>query len=127
MAKNNRSVTITDAIARPRNEKEMQETLQMTANALLGTHGDGEWDCGVAGATCYYHKYAQFWNAKVSLTFSGTVIISFPFTIVDSILKQIKDDGTTTNVYVSNAKQVTLTGSGKYILELFFVKNVKEV
>jgi hypothetical protein len=124
----NRSVTITDTNAKPKGDKEVMDTIQMTANALQGTWGDGDWDGGITGAVGSYCKRGIFWDAKLVYTISGSATIKFPFTVVESIVR-ITNTATLASVisYIQKGKTLAVTGSGKFILEVLFVRNTKEV
>lgn len=121
------SVTITEAMAKPQSPKEMGVAVESFANALDGTYGTGEWDGGVEGASGFWHRYSQYWDAKLVVTISTSQLIVFPFTVIDSLLRLTKLDGTSSIIYIENAKQLNVAGNGKYVLELFFVKNTKEL
>jgi hypothetical protein len=129
MSRNNsgRSVTITDSNAKPKSEKEVMDTVQMTANALLGTYGDGEWNGGIGGAQGFYCRYAKFWDAKLVYEIHGSTEILFPFTLVEAIVRITNaSSGATSINYVERSLTLPVSGDGKYILEVFFVKNIKE-
>lgn len=130
MATNNRNktTTITDSNAKPINQTEVSNSLQMMANALKGTYGDGEFDGGLGqGAEGYWHRYAMYWDAKLVCTAYGAVTITFPYTIVDSMVKVYDTTTNTTGVYyIQSSKTLTFTASGKTIVEVSFVKNTKE-
>lgn len=129
MAANNRSrsVTITQANAKFTTDKELRETVQMTANALEGTHGDGDWDGGIEGATGFFYRYAKFWNAKIVYEIHGSNSLVFPFTLVDAVVRITNAaTGATTSTFVDRSRTMAISGDGKYVLEVSFVKNVKE-
>lgn len=130
VGQSNRVTVITDANAKPQNEKEMAETIQALVNANKGSNGDGTWDGGVDGATGYWSKYRMFWDAKLVFTASGSITVTLPFTVVDNTVRVIKC-GTTPAVevlyYLERSKTISLTGlNGKTVIELSMVKNIKE-
>jgi hypothetical protein len=130
MATNNRNktTTITDSNAKPINQVEMANSLQMMANALKGTYGNGEFDGGLGSiANGYWHRYAMFWDAKLVFTATGSVTITFPYTVVDSMVKVYDASANTASVYyIESSKTLTFTASGKTIVEVSFCKNTKE-
>jgi len=104
------------------------DTVQMTANALLGTNGDGVWDGGSVGGVGYYCRYAMFWDAKLVYTLHGSESLVFPFTLVEAVVRITNTaTGATSINYVENDRTLAVSGDGKYVLEVSFVKNTKEV
>lgn len=127
---NSRVTVITDSNAKPANEKELAETIQALVNATRGANGTGDWDAGIDGANGSWAKYLMFWDARVSFEVTGSVEITFPFTVVSSVVRVIKC-GTVNPVevlyYVDKAKTLTLSGlNGRTVVELSMVKNTKE-
>jgi len=131
MARNNvntRSVTITESNAKPVSEKEIKETIQMIANALEGTYGDGDWDGGITGANGFYTQYARYWDAKLVYTLNGSADVVFPFTVVESFVRVTNVITKVTVInYIEKSRRLGVSGDGKYILEVCLVKNTKEV
>jgi hypothetical protein len=125
-----RATVVTEAMAKPTNEREAKEAMVQVVNALRGTYGTGEWDGGFDGASGYWTKYSMFWDAKLSFDGGGSATITFPFTVVDSIVKVYMVSGVTVtqeNHYIVKGNNLTLAGlTGKTIIELAFVKNTKE-
>lgn len=120
----NRSTIVTDAIAKPINESEVQTSIQTLANACRGTYGDGEWTGGIGGVG-YYVQYAMFWDAKLSFNATGDVVVVLPFTLLDSIVT-LTDIVTMVRryIHVQSGNTLSITGlTGKTILEINFAKN----
>lgn len=126
-----RTTIVTEAMAKPTNEREAKEAMVQVVNALRGSYGTGEWDGGFDGATGYWTKYSMFWDAKLSFVGSGTTTVTFPFTVIDSIVKVFKITGTSATqelIYIAKGNSLALTGlTGTTIIELAFVKNTKEI
>lgn len=131
MAKNNRNktTTITDSTAKPINDDEVATSLQLMANALKGTYGYGEFNGGLGEniGNGYWHRYAMYWDAKLVFTGTGTTTITFPYTVIDSMV-HVYDTATNTDqvYYIENSKTLTFNASGKTIVEVSFVKTGRE-
>lgn len=124
----NRCTVVTDALAKPQNEKELAETISSLVNATRGSNGDGQWDGGVGGEGTWV-KYRMFWDAKLVFSGLGSTTITFPFTVVDSVVRVIKCGTTPIEglYYVNGRKTLDITGlNGTTIIELSMVKNTKE-
>lgn len=127
---NSSAAKVTSATASPQNEAEVKEAISTMANALKGTYSTGSFDGGI-GASGLYHRYAEFWDAKLVTTTTGSTTITFPFTLVDAIVEQhtISDGGalSTNTLYAHNTRTVPLTLSGvKTIISVAMVHNTKE-
>lgn len=130
MAKS-RSVTLTDANAVPNTPSEVAQSLQSCVNALRGTYATGSFDGGIVGSVGYYHKYAEFWEAKLVLTATGNTAITFPYTLVDAVLNiyTISDMGVVSlsRKYAHETKDIQIVlGGVKTIIEVAMVHNTKE-
>lgn len=124
----NRCTVVTDALAKPQNEKELAETISSLVNATRGSNGDGQWDGGVGGEGTWV-KYRMFWDAKLVFSGLGSTTITFPFTVVDSVVRVIKCGTAPIEglYYVNGRKTLDITGlNGTTIIELSMVKNTKE-
>lgn len=124
-----KSTTVNESLASPKTAQETSNTIQTLVNALKGVYGNGDWDGGLGDiATGYYHRYAMYWDAKLSFTASGSVTLTFPFTVVDSIVKVFDVTSKTMAVYyLDNSNSLSLTSlNGKTIIEVSFVQNTKE-
>lgn len=126
----NRVTVVTDANAKPKNETELAETISTLVNANRGSNGDGTWDGGVDGSNGYWVKYRMFWDAKLSFVASGTTTITFPFTVVDSVVRVIRcgtNPGVEVLYYIDRSKTLSLSNlNGRTVIELSMVKNIKE-
>lgn len=124
---NSRITVVTEAMAKPKNEREATEAMMNVVNSLRGSNGQGEWDGGLAG-TGYWVKYSMFWDGKLTFDGTGSTTITFPFTVIDSMVKVYAvATNTVKNYYVSNSKTLDVSGlTGKTIVEITFVKNGKE-
>ena len=130
MAKNSSAAKVTSATAAPQNDVELRESVATMANALKGTYATGTFDGGI-GASGLYHRYAEFWDAKLVTTVTGSTTITFPFTLVDSLVYQnsISDTGEVTEkaYHVDNSKTLSLVLTGvKNIIEVAMVHNTRE-
>ena len=126
----NKTVKISESNANPINEVEVKQTLTMLANALKGTYGTGEFNGGLGDelAYGYWHQYAMYWDAKLVFTATGSVTITFPFTLVDAPVRIFNvSDSSSSVYYVHKSKSITISATGKTIVEVGFVKNIKEV
>ena len=123
----NKATTINESLASPKNQADVENSIRQLTNAVRGIYGTGEWDGGVAGSG-YYHRYAMYWDAKLTFTGSGSTILSFPFTVVDSLVRVTDIATLTTKVYyIENNNQLSVSNlGGKTIVEVSFVKNTKE-
>lgn len=130
MAEATRSTTITDAHAKPINEREKAVAWQAIVAALRGVWGTGPWDGGIGG-TGDWEKHSKFWDATLQADISGDVTITFPFTVVKSVVKVWKMDlggteATLSASYIESGKTLLVSHSGRIVVELSRVKNTKE-
>lgn len=121
---------VTSLTANPQTQEELQEAVSTMANALKGTYATGSFDGGIGG-TGLYHRYAEFWDAKLVTTLTGSTTITFPYTLVNSMVTHhvISDTGavTSSTIYADNTKTVPLVLSGaKNVIEVAMVHNTKE-
>lgn len=131
MAEATRSTTITDAHAKPLNEREKSVAWQAIVGALRGVWGTGPWDGGIEGAIGDWEKHSKYWDATLQADIDGDVTITFPFTVTRSVVKVWKMDtgGTEATLsanYLESGKTLQVTHSGRIVVELSRVKNTKE-
>ena len=135
----NRITVITDANAKPINEREKEVTSQLIVTALRGSWGRGDWDGGSASGwipgTGNWEKHAESWDATVQTDLNGPATITFPFSVVRNIVKVYKvvtaDDGAVTTEfsanYIENGKSLAIDHVGRVVVELSNIKNTREV
>lgn len=118
-----RSTTITELHGNPINDGEFKNAFMMVVNALIGTHGNGDWGSG------FWVKRGFYWSAKQTLAFTGS--IELPFKLKDDIcfLHDISGASVTTyGVYVAGGKTVSfpeLTGKN-VIVQVIDARITKE-
>ena len=131
----NRITIITDANAKPINEREKEVTSQLVVTALRGSWGVGNWDGGSASGwvpgTGSWEKHAESWDASVQTDLNGPATVTFPFSVIRNIAKvyKVQTDGTTefSANYIENGKSLAIDHVGRVVVELTSIKNTREV
>lgn len=130
-----RITVITDANAKPINEREREITQQLVVTALRGRWGTGDWtgsgDPSWPGGTGNWEKHADSWSATLSAVLGGPATVTFPFPVVRGIVKVWKvssDLSATLCAYsLESGKTLAVDHVGTVVIELDLIRNTKEV
>lgn len=119
-----KSTTITELHGKPTNDGEFKNSFLMVVNALLGTHGYGDWGTG------RWWKRGFTWSAKQVVT--SFADITLPFRMVDDVVFLHDLSGVSVvsyAVYIADGKAVSYPSlNGKKVLvQVIDSKITKEV
>jgi hypothetical protein len=129
MARSSKFTTLTPADANPQTDAELRAVVSKLVNSNTGANGSGAWDGGIGDpATGWYRQSGETWDAHLEAVISGSVNLTLPFRTVGAVVKVYHVGSTVTqsNYYVTDSSSVSITGSGKTVVELNLVKASKE-